>query len=109
MYPCLPIRLPGHVFFTIMKFTIMKCNRLNELYLGLTLRIQSDLKLKMPVYSYQLKLIKICAELANINHCAVPFLSRAAVKLYWYCYTYLEIGILTKYANYSLPCRLLTE
>ena len=24
------------------------------------------------------------AELANINHCAVPFLSRAAVNLSWY-------------------------
>ena len=24
------------------------------------------------------------AELANLNHCAVPFLSRAAVKLSWY-------------------------
>ena len=24
---------------------------------------------------------KMCAELANVNHCAVPFLSRAAVNL----------------------------
>ena len=24
------------------------------------------------------------AELANLNHCAVPFLSRAAVNLSWY-------------------------
>ena len=24
------------------------------------------------------------AELANINQCAVPFLSRAAANLYWY-------------------------
>ena len=24
------------------------------------------------------------AELANLNHCAVPFLSRAAVSLSWY-------------------------
>ena len=24
------------------------------------------------------------AELANLNHCAVPFLSRAAVNLTWY-------------------------
>ena len=24
------------------------------------------------------------AELVNLNHCAVPFLSRAAVKLSWY-------------------------
>ena len=31
--------------------------------------------------SYQLKLIKMRAELANLNHCAVPFLSRTAVNL----------------------------
>ena len=34
--------------------------------------------------SYQLKLIKMLAELANLNHCAVPFLSRAAVNLNLY-------------------------
>ena len=27
------------------------------------------------------------AELVNLNHCAVPFLNRATVNLYWYCYT----------------------
>ena len=27
---------------------------------------------------------KMRAELANLNHCAVPFLSRAAVNLSWY-------------------------
>ena len=31
------------------------------------------------------------AELANINHCAVPFLSRAAVNLSWYDSTYIII------------------
>ena len=36
------------------------------------------------VYHYQHKLIKMRAELANLNHCAVPFLSRAAVNLCWY-------------------------
>ena len=34
--------------------------------------------------SYQLKLIKMRAELANLNHCAIPFLSRAAVNLSLY-------------------------
>ena len=38
------------------------------------------------VLSYQLKLIKTRVELANQNHCAVPFLSRAAVSLCWYVY-----------------------
>ena len=28
------------------------------------------------------------AELASLNHCAVPFLSRAAVNLSWYDITY---------------------
>ena len=33
------------------------------------------------------------AELANLNHCAVPFLSRAAVNLSWYdnLYKYYSI------------------
>ena len=29
-------------------------------------------------------------ELANLNHCAVPFLSRAAVNLCWYYYNIFE-------------------
>ena len=33
---------------------------------------------------YQRKLIKMRSELASLNHCAVPFLSRAAVNLCWY-------------------------
>ena len=32
------------------------------------------------------KLIKLRAKLACLNHCAVLFLSHAAVN--WYCYTY---------------------
>ena len=36
---------------------------------------------------YQLKLMKMRAKLANLNDCAVPFLSRAAVNLCWYNYT----------------------
>ena len=39
------------------------------------------------ILSYQLKLTKMLAELTNLNHCAVPFLSRAAVNLWWYDYT----------------------
>ena len=34
--------------------------------------------------SHQLKLIKMRGELANLNHCAVPFLSRTAVNLSLY-------------------------
>ena len=40
------------------------------------------------VLSYQFKLIIMRAEIANLNHCAVPFLSRAAVNFRWYCCTY---------------------
>ena len=36
------------------------------------------------VLSYLLKLIKMRAKLANLNHCAVSLLSRAAVNLCWY-------------------------
>ena len=36
------------------------------------------------ILSYQLKLTKMRAELANLNHCAVSFLSRATANLYWY-------------------------
>ena len=41
------------------------------------------------ITSYQLKLIKMRAELANLNHCAVPFLSRADVNLCWYYTTFI--------------------
>ena len=34
------------------------------------------------------QLDKMRAELAYINHCAVPFLSRAAANLCWYDITY---------------------
>ena len=44
-----------------------------------------------PVISYQLKLIKMHAKLANLNECAVPFLSRAAVNLCWYHCTSLSL------------------
>ena len=39
------------------------------------------------VLSYQLKLIKMRAKLASVNHCAVPFLSRAVVNLCRYYYS----------------------
>ena len=35
---------------------------------------------------------KMRAELANHNHCAVPFLSRAAVNLSWYDITFIVIN-----------------
>ena len=36
------------------------------------------------VASYQLKLKKMRAQLANLYHCAVPFLSRTDANLRWY-------------------------
>ena len=48
------------------------------------------------VTSYQLKLKKISAELANLNHCAAPFWSRAAVNLYWY---YFSSGLANSHAE----------
>ena len=48
------------------------------------------------VQLYQHKLIEMRAELANLNHCAVPFLSRAAVNLCWYYITYSFIVIKTE-------------
>ena len=53
------------------------------------------------IISYQLKLTKMRAELADLNHCAVLFLSRAAVNLRWYYYTYviLQDDIQTSYFN----------
>ena len=42
------------------------------------------------IISYKLKLTKMRVELANLNDCAVPFLSRAAVNLFWYyCLLYI--------------------
>ena len=54
----------------------------------------------MHVISYQLKLIKMRAELANLNHCAVQFLSRAAVNLCWYYCAY-RIPNIDGYDQYS--------
>ena len=34
---------------------------------------------------------KMRAELANLNDCAVPFLSRAAANLCWYYYTVIKL------------------
>ena len=48
--------------------------------------LYSDIHLRYILYtiwSYQLKLMKMRAELANLNHCAVPFLSCAVVNLSW--------------------------
>ena len=41
-------------------------------------------RITLVIISYQLKLIKMRAKLANLNLCAVPFLSRAAANLYDY-------------------------
>ena len=46
------------------------------------------------IYIYNIYIVvptqveKMRAELASLNHCAVPFLSRAAVNLSWYDYIY---------------------
>ena len=41
------------------------------------------------VLSYQLKLIKMRANLASLKYCAVPFLRRAGANLCWYYYIYI--------------------
>ena len=51
--------------------------------------------------SCQLKLIKMRAELANLNNCAVPFLSRAAVNLSWYHSTLITTTTRTEDENNS--------
>ena len=45
---------------------------------------------------YQLKLIKIRAELANINVYKAPFSSRAAANLRWYYYNINNVNCLSK-------------
>ena len=39
------------------------------------------------------------AELANLNDCSVPFLSRAAVKLCWYDYMSQQIVLVRLYVS----------
>ena len=51
--------------------------------------------------SYQLKLIKVRAELPNLNNCAVLFLSLAAVNLSWYDSTYLQRYIIRSISAYT--------
>ena len=44
------------------------------------------------------------AELAGLNHCAVPFLSRAVTNLYWHCY-----NVYVRHKTFSLAYLVLTE
>ena len=58
------------------------------------------------VISYQLKLIKMRAELTNLNNCAVPILSRAAVNLCWYYYVshiYISSTLVAEELKWELP------
>ena len=66
---------------------VVSVRNLVNFTLSLLLILRNYPALVLP--SYQLKLIKLRGKLANLNHCAVPFLSRAAVNLYWYDYTFL--------------------
>ena len=50
--------------------------------------------------SDKLKLIKMRAELANLNDCTVPFLSRSAVNLSWcdiYIHNMFRLFVITFY------------
>ena len=44
----------------------------------------------------------MCAELANLNDCAVPFLSRAAVNLSWNDIIIIENNI-SNFSDFVLP------
>ena len=57
---------------TVQKNTLYGWYRQHELWIYVT--------------NYQHKLIKMRAELAILNQCAVPFLSRTAANLCWYYY-----------------------
>ena len=48
------------------------------------------------------------AELANLNHCAVSFLSRAAVNLCWYYYSIYKVYCAKYiiYGTYSINCTM---
>ena len=58
------------------------------------------------VLSYELELIKMRAKLTNLNYCAVPFLSRAAVNLCWYDYIHytLQFGLIQQILTVPLSC-----
>ena len=66
----------------------------------------------LPLYniiSCQLKLTKMRGELATLNHCAVPFLSRAATNLCWYyiilyTYHYSPPSISVYWTIIPIPC-----
>ena len=58
--------------------------------LGEKQRLLEQVSFNALLISYQLQLIKMRAEVASLNHCAVPFLSRAAVNLSWHYSTCLE-------------------
>ena len=56
----------------------------------LTIIVIITIRPTQTVIWYQHKLIKIRTELSTLNHCTVPFLSRAAANFCWY-YTLPEV------------------
>ena len=75
------------IFIVTAKLTARRyCPHILSLsFLGATL-FGASIFFETYILSYQLKLIKMSSKLANLNNCAVPFLSRAAVNLRWYYY-----------------------
>ena len=57
-------------------------------YVLILMTFYGDLFSAILLIKYQRKLIKMRAELANLNHCAVPFLTRASAFLCWYYFTF---------------------
>ena len=55
------------------------------------------------------------AKLANLNHCAVPFLSRASANLSWYyniiyvCVSKFEMGIVYGTITQTYPLSIVTS
>ena len=77
MYVCIR-KTPTHEFFAK-----PEPNRTSDFFCR-TEPNRTFVHMNYDLRSYQLKLIKMLVELANLNHCAVPFLSRAAVNLSLY-------------------------
>ena len=64
-----------------MNIEIPDVGPLSRVRVKLAGKVSANQMLKLQLLSHQLKLIKMCAKLTNLNHCAVPFLSRADVNL----------------------------
>ena len=79
--------------FNIVSSTMIFCDELRKSVLFKTTTTNCYLMTYRGSIFVPTQVDKMRAELTNLNHCAVPFLSRAAVNLCWYYHTFVHLRL----------------